>query len=158
MRSRLTLANGVILSRINYLIQVWGGTNKTMIKKMQVLVNNTARFVCNWDARSSTRSLMIKCNWLYVHESIDYFSLITLWNFKWRNKPFHFSFKIMHGPDNTLITSPTRLISSQSAYRWRSTNVWNSMPETIREIPSLPGLNRLSESGSLQDDRNIPTD
>ena len=80
---------------------------------------------------------MEQCKWLYVHESIDYFSLISLWNLKWRLVPLHLTFKIKPGPDNTLLTSPARILTSKTSYRWKSTEVWNSLPVSIRAILSL---------------------
>ena len=43
----LILANGLILSKINYLIPVWGGTHVSNLRKVQCLLNSTARFVLN---------------------------------------------------------------------------------------------------------------
>ena len=93
-KSRHTLANRLILSKNNYLVQVWGGAHNKYIKKMQIILNKSARFVCNVNIRTPTKSLMEQCNWLFVSESIKYFTLISVWNFKWRNVPFHLTFKI----------------------------------------------------------------
>ena len=48
MSARLTLANGIILSRIQYMIPVWGGIPRSKIKQIQTLLNMTARFVTGW--------------------------------------------------------------------------------------------------------------
>ena len=55
--SRLTLATGMIVSQINYIIQVWGGTERKYLKKVQVLLNDTARFVTGLPRRTSTAHL-----------------------------------------------------------------------------------------------------
>ena len=64
--SRHILATGMILSRIQYLIQIWGGTERKYIKKVQMLLNATARFVTGKSRITSTRNLMTSCNWLYA--------------------------------------------------------------------------------------------
>ena len=66
--SRMTLATGMIVSRINYIIQVWGGTERKYLKKVQVFLNDAARFVTGLPRRTSTAHLMTACNWLYVKE------------------------------------------------------------------------------------------
>ena len=134
---RQTLANGLILSKINYLPQVWGGAHNKYIKKMQVILNKTARFVCNANIRTSTKSLMEQCNWLFVSESVEYFTLISVWNFKWHNVPFHLNFKIEAGPHNTFSTPPARIVTSRKSYKWRSLESWNSLPQEIRVFPDL---------------------
>ena len=45
MKSRLNLANSLLLSRMTYMIQIWGGTQPTYLKKVQVLLNGAARYV-----------------------------------------------------------------------------------------------------------------
>ena len=44
-KTRLLLANGLIISKILYLIPMWGGLPVTETRKIQVLLNKTARFV-----------------------------------------------------------------------------------------------------------------
>ena len=43
--SRLRLANGLIISRFCYLIQIWGNTSPELIRKLQCAQNRAARFV-----------------------------------------------------------------------------------------------------------------
>ena len=42
---RKTLANGLIVSRLQYLISIWGSTSANHVKKAQTLLNKTARWV-----------------------------------------------------------------------------------------------------------------
>ena len=77
---RQTLATGMILSRISYLIQVWGGTEEKYMSIIQTLLNETARFMTGLPRRTSTRRLMTACNWLYAREMTVYFDMITMWN------------------------------------------------------------------------------
>ena len=44
---RKILANSLILSKIIYMIQIWGGTHPIYLKKLQRIMNNTARFILN---------------------------------------------------------------------------------------------------------------
>ena len=93
-KSHATLANGIILSKINYIIHVWGGAHEKFIKKLQIILNTSAQFVCNAKKRTSTKSLMEQCKWLYIRESVEYFSLT----------------------DNTFVTTPARIQTSQLSY------------------------------------------
>ena len=43
--SRQLLANGLFMSKLTYLVQLWGFAPKSVLKKVQVLMNKAARFV-----------------------------------------------------------------------------------------------------------------
>ena len=44
-QSRKVLASSLIVSKLMYLIPIWGGTTRNYMTKLQVTLNNTARFV-----------------------------------------------------------------------------------------------------------------
>ena len=74
-KSRLLLTNGLIMSKVSYLIQLWGGACKSDIRKVQIIVNQAARFVTNCNKRTRTIKLMHRCGWLTVSE-LDSLSII----------------------------------------------------------------------------------
>ena len=53
LKDRLQLTNAMILSRLTYLIALWGNTNESMVLKAQRVKNCAARFVTG--LRKSTR-------------------------------------------------------------------------------------------------------
>ena len=140
--SRHILATGMILSRIQYLIQIWGGTERKYIKKVQTLLNATARFVTGKSRRTSTRNLMTSCNWLYAREMASYFSMITMWNVIHRQVPHHMFSNIDIDADLRLHTQPARLQITGSSFRWQYIPLWNSLEDDIRLNGSLPSFKR----------------
>ena len=66
LKARRILANSLIISKIIYMIPVWGGTHTVHIKKVQVILNKTARYVLNGGKSWSANKLMTACNWLGV--------------------------------------------------------------------------------------------
>ena len=64
-KSCLLLANGLFISRLLYLLPMWGGLPSREIKKIQILMNKCARMILSKNRRTRTRSLMIGCGWLY---------------------------------------------------------------------------------------------
>ena len=77
-KSRLLLANGLFLSRLLYLLPMWGGLPCKDIKTIQVLMNKCARTVLSKSRRTRTRSLMLGCGWLYFRELIKFHSLVLM--------------------------------------------------------------------------------
>ena len=45
LKGRLQLANSLILSRLNYLLCIWGNTSENFVKKAQIVQNMAGRFV-----------------------------------------------------------------------------------------------------------------
>ena len=68
--SRKTLAEGLVISRIQYLLPLWGGTTRNYIQKIQVILNKAARTITGMNKRTSTLTLMSSCNWLTAEELI----------------------------------------------------------------------------------------
>ena len=75
MKSRKILAEGLVLSRVKYLLPLWGGMTENLLRKTQVIVNNAACAVTGLGKRMSTITLMSKCNWLSVKELTKYFTI-----------------------------------------------------------------------------------
>ena len=57
-RSKKLVAEGIILSRLIYMIAIWGGTTIRNTEKAQALVNNVARFITGKGKKTSTLNLM----------------------------------------------------------------------------------------------------
>ena len=70
--TRLMVANGIFISKLCYLIQLWGGCEKYLVKSLQVLQNRAARLVTGKSWFTPTRRLLQECNWLSVTQLIFY--------------------------------------------------------------------------------------
>ena len=42
-KSRLLLVNGILKGKINYLMPLYGGTNKKYLNKIQIIMNNSVK-------------------------------------------------------------------------------------------------------------------
>ena len=138
MKSRRTLANGLIVSRIIYGITIWSGTYATNIRKMQAILNKTARWITNSGRRTSTKVLMEKCQWMSIVEMSKMYSLIMLWKIIWLRIPKQLRDQITLEDDFTVTTVRPRLQTCRLGFTWRTTTMWNSLPLNIRNIKSLP--------------------
>ena len=68
--TKLMVANGLIISKLSYLIQLWGGCEGYLLKMLQVQLNRAARSVTGLSGFTSTRKLMDMCGWLTVKQLI----------------------------------------------------------------------------------------
>ena len=76
---RLVLLNGLILSKIIYMIAIWGGIHQVHIDKVQKLINKTARYVLQGGWKIKTNKLMETCNWLTANKLVVFHSMLTIW-------------------------------------------------------------------------------
>ena len=135
---RKTLAEGLILSRIQYTLPLWGGTSKSNHKKLQVLINKAAQIVTGRGKRASTRSLMEECNWLTGREMTQYMMLTEMWKNLNRQEPENLAGKFSWEEDWRVSVTPARLVLSRNSYRWRACSQWNLLCEELRSCQSLP--------------------
>ena len=75
--TKLMLANGIIISKITYLITVWGGAKQYLLNMLQVQQLAAARLVCGFTCwRWSKRKLLDKVGWLSVRQLIFYHTVL----------------------------------------------------------------------------------
>ena len=70
--TRLMVANGIVISKLCYLIQLWGGCQEYLLDSLQVLQTRAARIVCKQTWFTPTRVLLAKCRWLSVRQLVFY--------------------------------------------------------------------------------------
>ena len=140
--SRLLLCNGLIVSKVYYLIQVWGAAPPTLLKKMQVLLNKSARFVIGGNKRTSSHVLMDKCGWLLIDEMVKYQSLVSLWTILHRKIPRQLEDRLTLDDEMYISTEPPRLMTISHGYRHRAVGCWNQLDDSIRSQLSLPKFKR----------------
>ena len=78
-RTRNNLAKGLILSRLNYLMPLWGGASDTLLNRVQVLMNTAARWVSGCNKKTRINTLMKKVGWFDVKEQIFISTAIQTW-------------------------------------------------------------------------------
>ena len=108
-RGRLALATGLLLSKIIYMIPVWGGTHLVHINKVQKILNKAARFVNNGGWRWNSIRLMESCKWMTAKELVTYHSLITVWKLVNHQVPSQLSEHFEVDDDRKLSTNIPRL-------------------------------------------------
>ena len=75
--TRLMVANGVVMSKVMYLITVWGGAQQYLLKGLQVQQLTAARTVCGFFSRGwSKKRLLDKLGWLSIRQLIYFHTVL----------------------------------------------------------------------------------
>ena len=76
-KDRLMIANGIYMSKLCNLIQLWGGTNDYLLRALQLTQNRICRIITRKSWFTPTRVLLRECNWLSVHQLVEYHTLLS---------------------------------------------------------------------------------
>ena len=141
--TKLITANGIVMSKLCYLIQLWGGCEGYLLHALQVLLNKAARLVTGYSRFTSTRRLMDSCRWLSVKQLIAYQSIVMIHKTIHTRRPHY-----LHSRLNLEFDYGTRQQSSgcirfdqtyrykgdlpKNSFRVRGTISYNSIPAEIR--------------------------
>ena len=83
-RTRLQVANGIFISKLCYLIELWGGCEGYLLSALQVLQNKGARAVTRKFWFTSTRLLLAECKWMSVKQLLSFSSFYSQDCDKWQ--------------------------------------------------------------------------
>ena len=136
-KSRLLLANGLFLSRLLYLLPMWGGLPSKDIKCIQSLMNKCARTVLGKSRRTRTRALMLGCGWLYFRELIKFHSLVLMFKIIKSKTPVNLWNRLNVSADGKINISPGRLKISRNSFVWRTASDWNSLSDELTDITKV---------------------
>ena len=146
-RNRKLIADGILMSKLTYLIALWGGCSSYLMNTLQVIQNKAARVVTKLDWSTSTDELLRQCGWLSVHQLAVYHSVLLVYKVMQTESPeyLHSMFNSKHQyrtrqADSGVIKHiycPRLTLTSQS-FRFQASGHYNGLPNHIRKSKSLP--------------------
>ena len=134
------------MSRLIYLIQVWGGCSGYLIGCLQLLQNRAARAVTRLEFSTPVKTLLLQCGWLSVNQLVYFHTLILTFNIRKHKQPLFLSKKLSHDfsrltrlalSDGIRRMDRNKLSVTQASFRVRATKYWNSLPTDIRQCSKI---------------------
>ena len=138
--TRLMMANGVFMSKISYLIILWGGDKQYMIKAVQVKQLAAARAVCGMASwRWSRIKLLNRVGWLSIKQLIFYHTVLQVQKTLHTQKP-RALFQALSStyPYRTRSATAGQIrqdpgFSTLSTFKYRAMQSYNCVPESVRQ-------------------------
>ena len=143
-KTRLMITNGIFMSKLSYLITVWGGCQQYLLAGLQVIQNEAMRAVCKRRISYPVKDLLKETNWLSVRQLIFFHSTMQAWkiiNFRY---PVYLHSKLvgnrpryadrLAAAGSLVRGRRPRLQLIESSWRWRAAQYWDQLPRNIREI------------------------
>ena len=141
-KSRLLLANGLFISKLLYLLPMWGGLPLRDTKSIQIIMNKCARMILGVSRKTRTRTLMIDCKWLYFKELVHFHSLIQMYKIVYMGTPANIRRTITVDNEMKISTSEGRLKITKNSFRWRTVRAWNLLPSHLTNSRNLSSFKR----------------
>ena len=139
-RTRLMIANGVIMSKLSYLIILWGGAQQYLVKAVQVKQLAAARTVCgvaSW--RWSKRKLLDRVGWLSIKQLIFYHTVIQVHKTLQTQRPrplFNtlsstYPYRTRRATAGLIRQDPS--FSTLNTFKYRAMQNYNCVPVSVRQ-------------------------
>ena len=167
-KTRKTIASGIFMSKLIYLMPLWSGCEDYLIQSLQVVQNKAARCVARLSIYTPTKTLMKVCGWMSVRQLMAYHSLVLLhktlahqspvylynkitasgsFSYKTRQAascPPGFSFRVCHPTDNGAVRqeSGAKLGISKQGWCLKIVELYNTLPDDLRLERKLPNFNK----------------
>ena len=127
----------MILSRLIYVISLWGNTTSNQKMKVQVVLNRAARFILDKPKKTRQTELMSQCNWLNVNKLTRYHSLLQMWKVIRLQVPKYLVDRFSVDGEDMVDTNPPRLQLTVTSWRCATSESWNNLPTILREERSM---------------------
>ena len=131
-QARLKLANGLIMSKIIYMIQLWGSIRPSWIMELQRLQNRAARFVLRKNRYEKVSTLLDGCKWLSVSQLITFHSVLLLWKCINKGKWNALKNGLILNRNYTVRKIKGRIQLTKDSWKCRTITIWNSLPIMMR--------------------------
>ena len=138
--TRLMIANGVVMSKMVYLINLWGGAQQYLLRALQVQQLTAARAVCGFFSYSwSKKKLLSRVNWLSVRQLIFFHTVLQAHKTirTGQPRPLYNSISTDH-PRNTRSAAQGLIrfdetFSARTTFKYRALHWYNSGPASVKE-------------------------
>ena len=89
-KTRKMIANGAIMSKFLYPLQLWSGCPNYLLNLLQILQNRSARLVSNKDRYTPVKELLSSCGWLSIRQLVAFHRVLLLYKVNYDRKPKYF--------------------------------------------------------------------
>ena len=156
--TRLMVANGAVLSKLVYLITVWGGAQQYLLKALQVQQLNAARAVVGFHSRGwSKRRLLKRVGWMSVRQLIFFRTVLQAHKTLSTGvpRPLCAALSTSHPYRTRTATRGNIRLgeedSSTNTFKYRAMKFYNSVPGTVK-TGSLPTVKRKLKQWTLENE------
>ena len=143
-KGRKTIANGIFMGKLSYMINVWGNCSKELLNSLQdVCQNRAAILVTKHHRPMSTEDTLKQIGWLSVKQLAEHHYILQMYKVKKSQEPkciysmYDWEYNYTTRQASSMKLKPIgvpRLKTSQSSFRWKAAEAFNKIPTHISEL------------------------
>ena len=143
IKTRLMVANGIFMSKLVYLIQLWGYSDKYLLKAIQILQNKAARVVTGKTWWTPVRILLKDCKWLSINQLVFFHTALQTHKIIRSGFPVYFSqnmstvhpYRTRQATDGSIWRGEEDLTGT--SFSSRGAQTYNSLPASIKNCRTV---------------------
>ena len=149
------IANGVFMSKLSYLISVWGGCEGYLLRSLQIIQNKVARVVTKKAWSTPTSVLLSQCGWLSVRQLAMYHTVVLVYKVLKTGSPSYLHWMFSTDYRRTTRQSLQGLIKpstkvpkhdlAASSFRHRAVQDYNLLSADTREAVNVIQFKKISQ-------------
>ena len=146
-KNRKMISEGLFMSKLSYLIAVWGGCGAVLKKSLQIIQNKVARVVTRLDWLTPASELLQQCGWLSVNQLVFYHSVLLVYKVRLNKTPryldtmhnsWSYQYRTRQAESGLVkMVGRPRLEITRNSFRWRAANQYNQLSADIRNSETL---------------------
>ena len=154
-KTRLSVCSSLVISRILYMLPLYGGAPEYMLEALQKKQCEAMRIVTRrkWEVlgrrMTSTKELLRQCNYLSVRQMIYFYSVATVHKTMENKMPEYLhevlckalSSGVKHryptSKAGTRLVAEAKLTVANSSFRWRAATQYAALPDNLKTEQSM---------------------
>ena len=149
-KSRLTIANGIFMSKLVFMIPLWAGCSDYLVKALQICQNDAARTVTKHGRYVPVQKILKECGWRSVKQEMVYHSVLMIHKILIQKSPSYlhsrltadgsYYYRTRQADTSSIRQSSsfqTSLSLCKDSFRWRGVSHYEQLPHTLREIGNI---------------------
>ena len=144
-KTRKVIADGIFMSKLVYLISLWGGSEKYLMRSLQTIQNKVARVVTKLGWDTPTEVLLTQCGWLSVQQLAYHHTVVLVHKILQSGHPrylhnlFNMDYRVKTRQADQQLLKPSQIEVPDhelvtDSFRWRALQNWNALPLQLRTI------------------------
>ena len=149
-KTRLTIANGIFMSKLTFMMPLWAGCSDYLVRALQVCQNNVARTVTRHERSVSVKQILKECGWRSVNQEIFYHTALLIHKILLQKSPSYlydqltadgsYGYPTRRASSSSIRQSKsfkTSLTLCKKSFRWCGVSFYEKLPSSLREIQNV---------------------